>query len=226
MLVEIGLLQQRHAAVLEVMNGATVVDVARRYGVARQTVHTWIRRYARSGMAALADRSTKPGSCPHQIAPEVEARVVQLRRDHPGWGPRRLGHQLQAEGVALVPSRSGIYRALIRHGLVEPHKGRRNPSDYRRWERSRSMELWQMDVVGGVKIKDGPDVSVVTGIDDHSRFCISAKVVARATARPVCDAFTEAMRRHGIPEGILTDIHPQLRPDCLSQAGRLRRFDR
>jgi transposase InsO family protein len=76
------------------------------------------------------------------------------------------------------------------------------------------MELWQMDIVGGVKIKDAPDCSVVTGIDDHSRFCISAKVVARATARPVCEALTEAMRRHGVPEGILTDIHSEFSPDC------------
>ena len=215
MLVEMGLLQQRHAAVLEVMNGATVTDVARRYGVVRQTVHTWIRRYAGSGMAALADRPTKPGSCPHQMAPEIEARVVQARRDHLGWGPRRIGHQLASEGVAPVPSRSGIYRALVRHGLIEPKKRRRTAADYRRWERSRPMELWQMDVVGGVKIEDSPDCSVVTGLDDHSRFCVSAKVVARATARPVCDAFTEAMRRHGVPEGVLTDIHPELRPDCL-----------
>ena len=205
MLVEMGLLQQRHSAVLEVINGASVTDVARRYGVTRQSVHRWLRRYARSGLAALADRTTKPGSCPHQTVPETEARIVALRRDHPGWGPRRIGHQLQADGVNPAPSRSAIYRALVRHGLIESHKRRRNPGDYRRWERSRSMELWQMDVVGGVKIQGGPDCSVVTGIDDHSRFCVSAKVVPRATARPVCDALTEAMRRHGVPEGILTD---------------------
>ena len=71
MLVEMGLLQQRHSAVLEVMNGASVTDVARRYGVARQTVHKWIRRYARSGFAA--DKSCKPGSCLHQMAPPIEA---------------------------------------------------------------------------------------------------------------------------------------------------------
>jgi hypothetical protein len=67
------------------------------------------------------------------------------------------------------------------------------------------MELWQMDVMGGVFLVDGSELKVVTGIDDHSRFCISAKVVRRATARPVCDALTEAMRSHGIPDQILTD---------------------
>ncbi len=49
------------------------------------------------------------------------------------------------------------------------------------------------------------EVKVVTGIDDHSRFIVCAKVVVRATARPVCQALTGALRRHGVPAQILTD---------------------
>ena len=67
------------------------------------------------------------------------------------------------------------------------------------------MELWQLDVLGNVKLATGMTVSVVTGIDDHSRFCVMAKVVARATARPVCDALLQALNNLGIPEQILTD---------------------
>ncbi len=62
-----------------------------------------------------------------------------------------------------------------------------------------------MDVVGGIHLGDGAEVKVVTGIDDNSRFAVSAKVVARATARPVCDALLGALQRHGVPEQILTD---------------------
>ncbi len=49
MLVELGVVEQRFQAVLEVLGGAQVTDVARRYGVARQTVHRWLRRYADVG---------------------------------------------------------------------------------------------------------------------------------------------------------------------------------
>lgn len=62
-----------------------------------------------------------------------------------------------------------------------------------------------MDIVGGVKLVDGSEAKIVSGIDDHSRFVVSARVVARATARPVCDALTLAMRAHGVPEQILSD---------------------
>jgi transposase InsO family protein len=204
-LVVLGVVEQRHAAVLEVLvEGVSVTQVACRYGVSRQTVHRWLRRYARAGLAGLADVSSKPGSCPHQMAPGVEARVVALRREHPGWGPRTIGHQLGCEGV-VVPSRSAIYRALVRHGLIDPKARRRRRSDYRRWERSRAMELWQLDLVGGVVLEEGQGLWVLTGIDDHSRMCVSAKVVVRATAKPVCQAFAEAMRRWGVPEQVLTD---------------------
>ena len=44
-LVELGVVEQRFQAVLEVLGGASVTDVARRYGVVRQTVHRWLRKY-------------------------------------------------------------------------------------------------------------------------------------------------------------------------------------
>jgi transposase InsO family protein len=190
--------------VREALDGAKVTDVATRYGVDRRTVHRWLLRYANEGLGALADRSSRPDRCPHQIAPEIEARIVELRRAHPGWGPRTILSKLRRE-LGEPPSRSSIYRCLIRHRLIEPKPRRRRLKDYKRWERSRPMELWQMDVMGGVLLEDGTGCKVITGIDDHSRFCVIAKVVARATARPVCEALLEALSRHGVPEQILTD---------------------
>lgn len=119
--------------------GAPVIKVARRYGVARQTVHEWLARYANGGgMAALADRSPRPASCPHQMPPEGEARVVGMRRAHPGWGPSRIRSELERAGLVPLPGRSGVYRALVRHGLVAARKRR---EDYRRWERGAAMAL-------------------------------------------------------------------------------------
>jgi transposase InsO family protein len=206
MLVELNVVELRYQAVLEVLrDGATVTDVAKRNGVSRQTVHDWLRKYAAKGLAGLADRSAKPLSCPHQMSAEVEAAIVALRRANEGWGPKTLRHELGLIEVVPLPGESSIYRCLIRHGLVTPEARKRKRSDYKRWERSRAMELWQMDIVGGVKIVDGTEAKIVSGIDDHSRFIISARVVERATARPTCDALTLAMRRYGVPNEVLTD---------------------
>ena len=205
MLVELGLVEQRHKAVLEVLDGAAVMDVARRYGVSRQSVHAWLRRYANQGLAALAGRSSRPDGCPHQMPAGVEARVVGLRLAHPGWGPRTIRSRLAGEGVDPLPGRSSVYRCLVRHGLVEVARRRRRRDDYRRWERSKAMELWQMDVVGRFHLADGTELHALTGVDDHSRFCVCAALLARATARPVCERLEAAFAVHGVPDQILTD---------------------
>jgi transposase InsO family protein len=120
-------------------------------------------------------------------------------------GPSRIRFELERAGVVPLPGRSAVYRALVRHGLVQARKRRRRREDYRRWERPRAMDLWQMDVMGRVFLADGTEVKIVTGIDDHSRFVVCAAAVMRATARPVCQALTAALRRYGIPGQILTD---------------------
>jgi transposase InsO family protein len=203
---ELSVVEQRYNAVMEVLrDGQSVVEVADRYGVSRQAVHRWLRRYAQGGLDALADRSHRPRSCPHQLPEAVENLIYQLRRAHPGWGPRRLGHELARRGVDPVPSRASIYRALRRGGLVEPHARRRQTQAGRRWQRQRPMQLWQMDVMGGVWLTDGRELKAVTGIDDHSRFCVAAGLVERANARAVCQVFTQALDRYGTPEELLTD---------------------
>jgi hypothetical protein len=38
--------------------------------------------------------------------------------------------------------------------------------------------LWQMDVVGGFHLADGTELKAVSGIDDSSRFGVSATLVS------------------------------------------------
>ena len=67
---------------------------------------------------------------------------------------------------------------LVRHEMLEPVPRRRRRDQYRRWERSAAMELWQMDVTASLFLADGRDRKVITGIDDHSvlrhRYCRGA----------------------------------------------------
>ncbi len=199
-------MEQRYQAVLAVVqDGWKVTEVAQRLGVSRQSVHTWIARYEAGGLAALADHSHRPASCPHQTPAEIEAHICELRRQHPGWGPRRIEHQLGRLGLIPVPSRSAIYRCLRRHHLIELRRRRKRREEFRRWERERPMQLWQMDVMGGVLLDDDTELKVVTGVDDHSRFCVAAGLVTRATSKAVCAVLSQALSRYGIPDEILTD---------------------
>jgi transposase InsO family protein len=203
MLRELNVVEQRYQAVLQVLDGIPVTEVAERFGVARQTVHRWVARYRDGGIDGLTDRSHVPKARPWRISAEVEALICDLRSSHRRWRPRRLVFELGKRGHPV--SRSTVYRVLVRRHLLEPVPRRRRRDQYRRWERSAAMELWQLDVTASLFLADGRECKIVTGIDDHPRFCVVATVVARATARAVCSAFVTAMAEYGIPGEVLSD---------------------
>ena len=62
-----------------------------------------------------------------------------------------------------------------------------------------------MDVVGGFPLADGTCAKALTGIDDHSRMCVSARLMARERTRAVCDGLRAAIPAYGVPQQILTD---------------------
>jgi transposase InsO family protein len=203
---ELSVAEQRYQAVLAVISdGLSICQVASKVGVSRQTLHAWLARYEDEGLEGLNDRSHRPVSCPHQMPAEVEAVLLELRRSRPYWGPRRLVFELAKRQVAPVPSESAAYRALLRAGMIDPSLRDRRSRKWKRWERGAPMELWQMDVVGGFPLADGTSAKALTGIDDHSRMCVCARLMARERTRAVCDGLRAALAAYGAPVQILTD---------------------
>jgi transposase InsO family protein len=137
------------------------------------------------------------------MSADVEVAIARMRHAHPSWGPRRLSFELAKLG--LVVSESAAYRALVRLNLIDPSGRRRRDKKWKRWERGTPMELWQMDTVGGFVLADGTRAKALTGVDDHSRFCISAHLMVRETSQRVCEGLALALRAWGVPGQILTD---------------------
>src|SRR5712671_4877858 len=147
------------------------------------------------GRGAAGPGGPQPqGACSSVAGPggEVESAVCELRRAHRKRGPKRLVFEMGRRGLGTV-TRSAVYRVLVRSKLIEPRSRRRRRQDYTRWERPVPVQLWQLDVTASAFLAAGTEVKIVTGLDDHSRYCVIAKAVMRATARPVCRAFAEAM---------------------------------
>jgi transposase InsO family protein len=220
-LVELGVMEQRYKAVAEVLQAhVPVTEVAIRYGVTRQSVHAWIRAYRADGMEGLLDRSHRPKRIPQQIDPVVEAGICEMRRAHPRWGPVTILYWLAKKGTSPLPSRTTVYRVLVRNNLITPISRKRKRNSYVRWQRDVSMELWQLDFIKGVFLADGTECKVLTGLDDHSRFCVIAKVVRRATGRQVSLAFAQALSTYGLPDEVLTDNGTQFTGRLLKPAFR------
>ncbi|GAA2999779.1 hypothetical protein GCM10017559_20740 [Streptosporangium longisporum] len=148
------------------------------------------------GLDGLSDRSSRPHTSPARTPAAVEALICELRRNHPRWGAHRLVWELTRRPCpGAVPSRATVHRVLVRHGLVQLTPRGRRREDYTRWQRSEPMQLWQMDIVGGIMLADGTECKIVTGVDDHSRYCVAATVVARPTGRAVCLDLVNALER-------------------------------
>src|SRR5467141_1020105 len=204
---EMSVAEQRYKAVLAVIaDGRTVTEVASDWGVSRQTIHAWLARYEEEGLEGLNNRSHRPAHSPHQMPAVWQAKVLEVRRAKPYWGARRLALELTRKGGAEPPlSVSGVYRCLVRAGVIEPQPRRWRRETWKRWERGAPMELWQLDTVGGFLLADGTTAKALTGVDDHSRFCVSARLMARERTQSVCDGFTSPLRTHGVPAQLLTD---------------------
>jgi transposase InsO family protein len=196
----------KYQAILAVIGeGRAISEVAEQWRVSRRTLHRWLARYELEGLEGLNERSHRPASCPHQMSGVVEAMVLELRRWRQYWGPRNLVLELARRGVAPLPSESAVYRCLLRSGLIDPVRRHRRKETWKRWERGRPMELWQLDVVGGFLLADGSTAKALTGIDDHSRFCVAARLMHRERTQAVCEGFRAALRSYGVPEQVLTD---------------------
>jgi len=198
--------EQRYKAVLAVIgDGRTLGEVARDWGISRRTMHRWLVRYEGDGLEGLTNRSHRPARCPHQMPPALEAMVLEMRRSHPYWGARRIAFELARKRVELTPSESAVYRCLVRAAVIDPISRQRRRETWKRWERGAPMELWQLDLVHGFLLADGTSAKALTGVDDHSRYCVSARLMPRERTQSVCDGFSSALKTYGVPAQVLTD---------------------
>ncbi|CAM5671243.1 IS481 family transposase [Streptomyces mordarskii] len=198
------LVEQRYRAVLEVLDGSPVSEVAVRYGVSRQTIYTWKYKYDTDGFEGLREKSRRPRTSPTRLPAEIEALACEMRRANPRWGARRIAYELARTSPAAAPSRATVHRVLERNGLIR-HQKQQHRRKYKRWQRETPMHLWQLDLVGGIFLADGRECKMLTGIDDHSRFVVIATVLAVPSGRAVADGFVRAMRTYGVPAEVLTD---------------------
>jgi transposase InsO family protein len=182
--------------------GLTVTEAAQLWGVSRETWHKWRRRYVAEGLAGLADRSTRPITSPGRISGRLETEIVRLRTDHPRWGPRRIRAELRRRDLN-PPTVSTIQAVFARNGLAPAPLPKVAPTI--RFQRNQPNELWQTDGKEWA-LTDGTKVSVLSVIDDCSRYCPAIDaVVGDFDGADAIAVFDAAVAEAGIPMSVLSD---------------------
>ncbi len=189
---------------LALLPDANLARLAQRFGISRKTAYKWLARARAGGPAALHDHSRRPRRSPARTAPALEQRVLQLRREHPAWGGRKLRARLRALGCPEVPAASTITAILRRHGQLDgPRAGQSRA--WQRFEQPAANDLWQMDFKGHFGLNDGGRCHALTVLDDHSRFALAVRACADERTATVQAALTELFARHGLPRRMLMD---------------------
>src|SRR6516162_5374623 len=151
-----------------------VAALCREYGVSRQTAHMWLKRYQEGGAkAVLEERSRRPSRSPKATQQNIVAAILDLRRDKPDWGARKLWKVLQGKHPEWenAVSTTTVHRVLDREGLI-PAANRRSTA-LQRFERQAPNELWQMDFKGPQGFNKG--IGPLSVQDDYSRYVVTLK---------------------------------------------------
>ena len=125
---ECSVTQERLRFVARLLEGEGMSEVCRSFGISRKTGYKIFNRYKDQGLDALADRSRRPVRYANQLPDQVERLIVDLKRDKPHWGARKIRELLvrKLAGDVRLPAKSTVHAVLDRHGLVRRARARRN----------------------------------------------------------------------------------------------------
>lgn len=185
--------------------------LCRRFGISRKTGYKWCERYEEHGPSGLEERAPIARSCPHQTAAELVAALVELRKEHPSWGPKKLKARLEALGRSDVPAASTVGDLLKRHGLVRPRRRRVYPPVMTAQplaEATVPNDTWCVDFKGHFALGDKTRCYPLTLTDQVTRYLLKCETVAKPDEAHVRPHFERAFREYGLPRRIRSDNGP------------------
>jgi len=181
--------------------------------------------------------STRPKSRPdHQTPPEVEAEILQLRRElqeQPGQdcGADNVRYYLQqiaelddwAARGWRVPSRATIHKIMKRQGLVRPQPRKRPKSSYRRFAYAQPRDCYQIDATE-IILAHRHKAVVFEVLDDCTRLLVATLAWEVEDAAGAITAITRAFHEFGVPALVLADNGSAF--TCRTRSASVSRFTR
>ena len=191
------------------LDGEGMSELCREFGISRKTGYKIFNRYRQDGVEALTDRSRRPVRYANQLADQLEAMIVRLKREKPHWGARKIRELLvrRLNGDVQVPATSTVHAVLDRHGLVKRARQRRRftaegtplslaiaPND-----------LWCADFKGEFKLGNGRYCYPLTVTDQASRMLLACEALETTKEDGVFRAFQRLFTECDLPNAIRSD---------------------
>ena len=198
-------------------------ELCRKYEISRKTGYKWVERFTEGGRPSLWDRS-RARRCQDRTAEEVVALLVDARKRHPTWGPRKLLFELQRHYPRLLlPASSTVGEILKRLGLVRRRRPRHKTAPYTAPFSGCDAPnaVWCADFKGSFPLGTGRRCQPLTISDAYSRYLLRCEALSRTDDSHVRPIFESAFCEFGRPLAIRTDNGP---PFATVAAGGLSRL--
>jgi putative transposase len=204
---ECHVMDERLRFVARLLEGEKMAPLCAEFGISRKTGYKIFDRYKDCGLAALTDRSRRPFRQANRLPPPIEAMIVRLKREYPGWGAPKIREKLrQRAELPHLPAISTVHAVLDRHGLVKRRRRRRHRAHGTALGRPTAPNaLWCADYKGEFMLGDRRYCYPLTITDFASRYLLACEALSTTQEKFAFTVFERTFKEFGLPQTIRTD---------------------
>lgn len=201
-------MDERLRFVARLLEGEKMAPLCAEFGISRKTGYKIYDRYKDCGVGAFSDRSRRPHRQANRLPPPIEATIIRLKREYPGWGAPKIREKLRQQWPTTphLPAISTVHAVLDRAGLVQRRRRRRPRATGT--ELSRPTEpnvLWCADYKGEFMLGNRRYCYPLTITDFASRYLLTCEALSTTQETFAFTVFERTFKEFGLPRVIRTD---------------------
>ena len=204
---ECHIMDERLRFVARRLEGEKMAPLCAEFGISRKTGYKIFERYKDCGLEAFTDRSRRPHRQANRLPPTVEAVIVRLKREYPGWGAPKIREKLRQQFAGPhLPAKSTVHAVLDRFHLVKHRRRRRHTAMGTELSRPTDPNaLWCADYKGEFLLGNRRYCYPLTITDFASRYLLTCEALGTTQERFAFTVFERTFKEFGLPQGIRTD---------------------
>jgi len=200
-------MDERLRFVARLLEGEKMAPLCAEFGISRKTGYKIFDRYKDCGVTGFSDRSRRPYRQANRLPPQLEAMIVRLKHEYPGWGAPKIREKLRRQSAAPhLPAISTVHAVLDRHGLVKRRRRRHHAAAATFLSQpTEPNALWCADYKGEFRLGNQRYCYPLTITDFASRYLLACEALTTTQARYAFTVFERAFKDFGLPLAIRTD---------------------
>jgi transposase InsO family protein len=183
-------------------------ELCRHFGISRTTGYKLVERYEQLGPSGLLDQSRAPYSHPNSTPEQIQDQIIDFRKDHPHWGPKKLRTVLMRDHPDIAwPAPSTIGQLLMSRNLVKSrrkgHSGKAVPTHLSVPDAPN--HVWTADFKGQFALQDKSMCYPLTICDNFAKMILACSGLSNTATDPAKAVWVATFRENGLPRVIRTD---------------------